>query len=269
MVKKDTVLQNVRSVDGGVCRKQGFTLIELLVVIAIIAILAAILFPVFARARENARRSSCQSNLKQLGLASMQYSQDHDDRFVPAYSPNLAQTPPDGRYWFNEGNDPNGNWVWPQILYSYHKSIQVFNCPSMNEYMEKPYYGHYGANAFIVGKSAYGAYYNEIHTAAVPSAAGTYLFMDSGVYALDSYYAQNPSSAFYLPGAGEAGISCTGAAAVFAKDCRSGRHFGGNNVAFVDGHVKWLKSSVMVKEATQFNPSTHAKSAWDPFAENS
>jgi prepilin-type N-terminal cleavage/methylation domain-containing protein/prepilin-type processing-associated H-X9-DG protein len=64
--------------------KKGFTLIELLVVIAIIAILAAILFPVFARARENARRASCQSNLKQIGLGILQYTQDYDERFSPS-----------------------------------------------------------------------------------------------------------------------------------------------------------------------------------------
>ncbi|MDH7569634.1 MAG: prepilin-type N-terminal cleavage/methylation domain-containing protein, partial [Armatimonadota bacterium] len=61
-------------------RERGFTLIELLVVIAIIAILAAILFPVFARARENARRSNCASNLKQIGMGIRQYSQDYDER---------------------------------------------------------------------------------------------------------------------------------------------------------------------------------------------
>ena len=65
--------------------RSAFTLIELLVVIAIIAILAAILFPVFARARENARRSSCQSNLKQIALGFIQYTQDYDEKMVPAY----------------------------------------------------------------------------------------------------------------------------------------------------------------------------------------
>ncbi|MBC8104296.1 MAG: DUF1559 domain-containing protein, partial [Cytophagales bacterium] len=70
--------------------RAGFTLIELLVVIAIIAILAAILFPVFARARENARRASCQSNLKQIGLGLIQYSQDYDEKLVPADSSSVG-----------------------------------------------------------------------------------------------------------------------------------------------------------------------------------
>ncbi|BCM92333.1 hypothetical protein IAD21_04212 [Abditibacteriota bacterium] len=95
--------------------KKAFTLIELLVVIAIIAILAAILFPVFARARENARRSSCQSNLKQIGLGVMQYSQDYDEAMLPL------------------------RWSWsgaysirpfPVLLQPYVKSTQIFKCPS-------------------------------------------------------------------------------------------------------------------------------------------
>jgi prepilin-type N-terminal cleavage/methylation domain-containing protein/prepilin-type processing-associated H-X9-DG protein len=90
---------------------KGFTLIELLVVIAIIAILAAILFPVFARARENARRASCQSNLKQIGLGIIQYTQDYDSTYPFAW---------------NE-SDFEG---WAQYIQPYMKSLQVFRCPS-------------------------------------------------------------------------------------------------------------------------------------------
>ncbi|MFP4250912.1 MAG: DUF1559 domain-containing protein [Armatimonadota bacterium] len=96
--------------------KRGFTLIELLVVIAIIAILAAILFPVFARAREKARQSSCLSNLKQIGLAIQMYAQDYDERLAPYYvlSPD-ASTRASG---------------WYDCLYPYTKNEQMFVCPS-------------------------------------------------------------------------------------------------------------------------------------------
>jgi prepilin-type N-terminal cleavage/methylation domain-containing protein/prepilin-type processing-associated H-X9-DG protein len=93
----------------------GFTLIELLVVIAIIGILAAILFPVFARARENARRSSCQSNLKQIGLAFSQYSQDYDEMLPPSR---------------NVGATAANIFIWPVMLYPYTKNFQIYYCPS-------------------------------------------------------------------------------------------------------------------------------------------
>lgn len=95
---------------------KAFTLIELLVVIAIIAILAAILFPVFARARENARRASCASNLKQIGLGVMQYAQDYDERM------------PSGR--MNPGNSDSLGGAWPVLINPYVKSYQLFACPS-------------------------------------------------------------------------------------------------------------------------------------------
>lgn len=97
----------------------AFTLIELLVVIAIIAILAAILFPVFAKAREKARQATCASNLKQIGLAETQYSQDNDEQFSGAFT-----------------NTHNGNGgcggdriLWPELLYPYTKSAAVYTCP--------------------------------------------------------------------------------------------------------------------------------------------
>ncbi|NPV45908.1 MAG: DUF1559 domain-containing protein [Armatimonadetes bacterium] len=94
--------------------RRGFTLIELLVVIAIIAILAAILFPVFARAREQARRTSCLSNLKQLALAAMMYGQDYDE-LLPVGA-----------------TQGNSLWNVVQGLYPYVKNSQVFYCPSIS-----------------------------------------------------------------------------------------------------------------------------------------
>jgi prepilin-type N-terminal cleavage/methylation domain-containing protein/prepilin-type processing-associated H-X9-DG protein len=99
--------------------RRGFTLIELLVVIAIIAILAAILFPVFARAREKARQTSCLSNMKQLGTACMMYFSDYDENTW------LSGTGHFGN-WASAGN----NCAWYRALMPYVKNEQVFICPS-------------------------------------------------------------------------------------------------------------------------------------------
>jgi len=104
--------------------RRGFTLIELLVVIAIIAILAAILFPVFAKAREKARQASCQSNMKQIGLAWLQYIQDYDETSPTAY-------------WLTGRGAINSAWgetffCSKTAPYLYAKNVQLFVCPSAN-----------------------------------------------------------------------------------------------------------------------------------------
>ena len=106
--------------------RNGFTLIELLVVIAIIAILAAILFPVFAQARAKARQAACLSNLKQLGIAVMQYTQDYDETIVPAQL--VYAVPP----------ATNPTVSWPTLVYPYVKSAGVFFCPSADEGLFRP-----------------------------------------------------------------------------------------------------------------------------------
>jgi prepilin-type N-terminal cleavage/methylation domain-containing protein/prepilin-type processing-associated H-X9-DG protein len=97
-------------------KARGFTLIELLVVIAIIAILAAILFPVFAKAREAARKSSCLSNLNQIGKASMMYTQDYDETYHSI--------------WNGVANDLNRDLNWANAIQPYVKNRQVCKCPS-------------------------------------------------------------------------------------------------------------------------------------------
>ena len=119
-------------------RKKGFTLIELLVVIAIIAILAAILFPAFAKAREAARRSSCSSNMKQIGISIMQYSQEYDEKFPINNDPVKGASP-----WV--GNGVNGTYAngfadagaqgnWIQGVQPYLKNYGVFACPSSTDW---------------------------------------------------------------------------------------------------------------------------------------
>jgi len=123
-------------------RKQGFTLIELLVVIAIIAILAAILFPVFAKARGAARKSVCVSNLKQINTAQLMYAQDNDEMLVPAgsrYSYQHTQCINGVTLYKQWSGSGKPAWVdWQNMLYPYLKNDGVFKCP------EKPEFGCYG-----------------------------------------------------------------------------------------------------------------------------
>ncbi len=113
---------NRRSFPSGK-RVSAFTLIELLVVIAIIAILAAILFPVFAQAREKARAVSCLSNMKQIGTAELMYVQDYDETFSGAFKQQV-------------NGDTSTRVHWPELAYPYTKNYGIFLCPNLKSHME-------------------------------------------------------------------------------------------------------------------------------------
>lgn len=230
--------------------RRAFTLIELLVVIAIIAILAAILFPVFGRARENARRSSCQSNLKQIGLGMLQYAQDYDEKTVgPDY-----------------GNTGSGaTYAWRDAVYPYIKSEQIFMCPSdsgTNKYSYKAPNNTPGGYSF--GSYALNhLYYNtagiapaDLNLSAFQSAATTVWVADSTNGGNDFYCAdvsQNPVISNTTPrvllnaGGGTTGVS--------------ERHLETSVLLFCDGHVKSQKLTSLLKQSTTA-PTTGMLSAF-------
>ncbi|BCM90797.1 hypothetical protein IAD21_02659 [Abditibacteriota bacterium] len=205
----------------------GFTLIELLVVIAIIALLAAILFPVFARARENARKSSCQSNLRQIGLGWLQYTQDYDELSVPIRVGALGTAQFDS---------------YSNLIQPYVKSTQLFKCPS-NTNSNSPV--HYTYNFSIgVGPSAASA--RSLAGIALPSQ--TPVFADA--WATDSnaislFFVTPSLTAGWIPMLGRSLYANQVGATTFndvqtAGLVRADIHMDGANYVFADGHVKWL-----------------------------
>ncbi len=250
---------------------RGFTLIELLVVIAIISILATILFPVFARARENARRTSCLSNLKQMGLGVVMYTQDYDERYPMAFSVQ-PQIPAPGSWGGSAGAY---QWFWQHQIYPYTKSKQIYYCPNGDSSVTSPYYAHYGANANVIGHRDYVPDANKsLALASVASPSTAYMLMDSGMYVVETNSVRDrltsPISSWYLPGTrqyvgSESGITTDTFGLADYKS--EGRHFDGNNVTFVDGHAKWVKTAAMWNEAVKFKTGSYAattQSAWNP-----
>jgi len=191
--------------------KKGFTLIELLVVIAIIAILAAILFPVFARAREKARQSSCLSNVKQIVLGVLMYAQDYDEVLIPAAMPWQAPT-----------EAPATADEWHELLQPYLSNQQVLRCPS-----SKNSFPGYGWNY-----QEFGYYYADHDSDDTQPGWATALAQ-----------IESPAEVIILGDGRLATRYLYRRSATYTTKI----HNDGDNMALLDGHAKWFTYSEMVK----------------------
>jgi prepilin-type N-terminal cleavage/methylation domain-containing protein/prepilin-type processing-associated H-X9-DG protein len=229
------VIQQRRSISQ--VRRQGFTLIELLVVIAIISVLASILFPVFARARENARRASCMSNMKQIALACIMYTQDYDGALFP--------------YKYQNSSNNNGSEM--NMVQPYVKSTQVFRCPSSLQTYDGSsvncstnpthwYCSSYGFPAValvdnrraVLQNMSFGYTGSVIILDSIPSPSQTCLLAETKK-------ATDTTNTWGYTRFNGTNLTATGYDGLPVLD----RHLGGSNYAFVDGHVKWLKEETV------------------------
>jgi prepilin-type N-terminal cleavage/methylation domain-containing protein/prepilin-type processing-associated H-X9-DG protein len=228
-------------------RQRAFTLIELLVVIAIIAILAAILMPVFAQAREKARQTSCLSNLKQIGMAITMYVTDNEGYPVHSSSGSVA---PRTR--------------WPDYIQPYTRNERVFICPSAPfELFKKPwahnqnsFFGGYGYNYQYLGNSRFpfmapdAMVQTPSQTVVVSDTFGCSFdvgVQNEGNYVIDpplpSRYGSRPGAPYAGFYASDGSAACSGALGCRAVPAE--RHIGRIMVGFADGHARSMTLSTL------------------------
>lgn len=204
-------------------RRNGFTLIELLVVIAIIAILAAILFPVFARAREKARQASCASNLKQITLGWLMYIQDYDER-TPLFGTDHAS---EDSWWMNK--------VQPYV-----KNEQLFQCPDVDAIIRP-------LQSSCNGGGWWGGYMGTCAVWWTPRKIGS---------------VEKPAEVVAIAEMHAAGCNRRGAGFCWwgrSNDPATARHNGGTNSGYMDGHVKWSKEEASVEGWRKYHPDLNPR----------
>ncbi len=248
--------------------KAGFTLIELLVVIAIIAILAAILFPVFAKAREKARQTTCTSNLKQLGIGFTQYIQDYDETY------------PVGMGKCSTTLFPQFAQNWTQQIYPYVKATGVYTCPDDPSVLAAPY----TVVSYATNEQFLPANYVPLAVAKLSAPASTvmlcevtmgntaksqpaaatpdaYGWMTFGEYSAGNLFTVNDTygyNGYYPNGELQTGLfynNAVGSAAGVQPFLSSGVHTDGSNYLLADDHVKWMKGSSVSPGYTYTSPT--------------
>ena len=239
-------------------KPRGFTLIELLVVIAIISILAAILFPVFAQARERSRAASCLSNLKQVGIGWLMYAQDYDERLPFGQTYLVSSSPLQYQYWHGlETYTPGSTYYYVSdytkgLIYPYTKSGQILQCPSLK--------GEAGRSSYGVSSAVY--YYEDgagTHTgvplAAVQLPGETVMLADTGTW--------NNGKQMVVPD------MFVNAPSIMYSTTH-GRHQGRTNVLWMDGHAKSQRlefrdgiTNAEARKANNLGYITHPKCTFD------